>query len=131
MPINPQKSGQYRFAIVEDEPAIAQLVNDMLLSSGAKVEVFTGSAAFLKSTNLLQFRSVVLDLSLPDVDGFELMEMLATKSKGMSVVLMSGHDIAIVRAAKVYGNAIGLNVRAALTKPFSRDELFAGLGLSI
>jgi FixJ family two-component response regulator len=71
-----------------------------------------------------------LDLSLPDVDGFELMDQLAAQRVGMSLVLMSGHSLATVRAAKIYGNGIGLKVRGALTKPFSRTELFAALGLS-
>jgi hypothetical protein len=44
---------------------------------------------------------------------------------------MSGHDLAVVRAAKIYGNGIGLQMRGALTKPFTKYELFKALGLPL
>jgi FixJ family two-component response regulator len=127
--VNPTEHNPYCFAIVDDEPPFAQLVGDTLSSSGAMVEVFRGGLDFLKNSNLMRFKSIVLDLSLPDIDGFDLMKDMALKARGMPVVLMSGHDISVVHAAKIYGNAIGLNVCAALTKPFTRDELFCAVGL--
>jgi hypothetical protein len=42
---------------------------------------------------------------------------------------MSGHQLATVRAAQIYGNGVGLKMRGALTKPFSRDALLVTLGL--
>jgi CheY-like chemotaxis protein len=122
-------TGLLRFAVVEDDPFMAELVSDMLASSGVEVEVFMLGTGLLKSANLHQFKAIVLDLSLPDIDGFDLMDNLAEHAAGMSVVLMSGHDLATVRAAKIYGNGIGLKMRGALTKPFTKVELFAALGL--
>jgi two-component system OmpR family response regulator len=122
-------TGRPRFAIVDDEPFMAELVSDMLLSVGADVEVFHLGADLFKRANLQQFSAIVLDLSLPDMDGFEIMDQLATDSHAISILLMSGHDLAVVRAAKIYGNGLGLNVRGTLTKPFSRDELLTALGL--
>ena len=118
-----------RFAIVEDEPFMAQLVSDMLVSSGAEVEVFELGAEFLKSSDVLKFKVVILDLSLPDLDGFGLMENLAATTIGMSIVLMSGHDLGTLRAAEIYGKGLGLKIRGALSKPFTRYELLAALGL--
>jgi two-component system response regulator TctD len=118
-----------RFAIVEDDPFMAELVRDMLSSADVEVDVFMLGADLLKHHDLLQFKAIVLDLSLPDIDGFELMDQLAAQRVCMSMVLMSGHNLATVRAAKIYGNGIGLKVRGALTKPFTRIELFAALGL--
>jgi DNA-binding response OmpR family regulator len=115
--------------MVEDEPFMAELVSDMLSSGGVNFEVFHRGSDFLKSANLKEFTAVILDLSLPDIDGFDLMERLATEAGGMPMVLMSGHDLAVLRAAKIYGNGIGLNVRGVLTKPFTREELFISLGL--
>ena len=71
-----------RFAIVEDEPFMAQLVSFMLVSSGAEVEVFELGAEFLKSADLLKFKAVILDLALPDLDGFGVMKDLATNTIG-------------------------------------------------
>jgi CheY-like chemotaxis protein len=108
---------------------MAQLVSDMLASGGADVEVFTLGTDLLKNRDLLKFKAIILDLSLPDMDGFEIMDRLADEALGVSLVLMSGHEIATVRAAELYGNGIGLKVGTVLRKPFTRDELLLALGL--
>ena len=110
---------------------MAQLVSDMVLSGGADVEVFTLGSDLLKSANLLYFKTIILDLSLPDIDGFDLMDKLARKSIDIPLALMSGHDQVVVRAARIYGNGLGLNMCGGLTKPFSKNELFAVLGLPL
>jgi CheY-like chemotaxis protein len=118
-----------RFAIVEDEPFMAQLVRDMLSSEGVGTEVFMRGQDLLESRDLLKFKAIILDLSLPEMDGFEIMDRLVDEAFGISLVLMSGHDLATVRAAELYGNGIGLRVGTALRKPFTRDELLLALGM--
>jgi two-component system response regulator CiaR len=120
-----------RFAIVEDDPFMAQLVSDMLAASGVGVDVFMLGADLLNSPDILKFKAIILDLSLPDIDGFDLMDKLAADAIGLSIVLMSGHDLATVRAAKIYGTGLGLKMCGALTKPFTQGELFAALGLPL
>jgi len=118
------------FAIVDDEPFMAQLVSDMLASADVDVAVFPLGADFLQSPNLLKFKTVILDLSLPDIDGFDLMDKLAADTIDLPVLLISGHNTATINAARIYGKGIGLNMLGALTKPFTSDELFSGLGLT-
>ncbi len=118
------------FAIVDDEPFMAQLVSDMLSSADVDVEVFPLGADFLRSPKLLRFKTCILDLSLPDIDGFDLMDKLAADMAGMSMLLISGHNSATINAAKIYGKGIGLNMLGALSKPFTRDDLLSGLGLN-
>jgi DNA-binding response OmpR family regulator len=116
---------------VEDDPFVAQLVSDMVLSAGAGVEVFSLGSCLLKSANLMNFKAIILDLSLPDIDGFDLMDKLASKHGSTALLLMSGHDQVVVRAARTYGNGLGLKMCGGLTKPFSKKELFAVLGLPL
>ena len=118
-----------RFAIVEDDPFIAELVGDMLTLRDVETQVYSAGLDLLKSPDLLKFNAIILDLSLPDIDGFEIMEHLADKTGGMSVLLMSGHNLGTLRAAKIYGNGVGLKIRGVLTKPFTKYELFTALGL--
>ena len=125
------KAEPARIAIVDDDPWLAKLVSDMLISGGVVIEVFALGKDLLKSVNLPHFKTIILDLSLPDLCGFDIMDSLAAGSIGRSIVLMSGHDPAVIHAAKTYGHGVGLQVRAALGKPFSRDELFTALGLSV
>jgi two-component system C4-dicarboxylate transport response regulator DctD len=118
-----------RFAVVEDDVFMAQLVADMLSVDGIEPVVFLLGEELLKSRDLLSFKTIILDLSLPDIDGFDLMDRLAEKAVGSPVVLMSGHDEATLRAAKLYGNALGLQLRGVLSKPFNKDQFFQMLGL--
>ncbi len=118
-----------RFAIVEDDLFIGQLLSHMLDSAGFDSEFFPFGTDLLKSPNLLNFDAIILDLSLPDMDGFVVMQRLAESTIGMPVLLISGHDVAVLHAAKLYGNGIGLKMRGALTKPFSEQEFFAAFGL--
>jgi FixJ family two-component response regulator len=81
------------YAVVDDQSLMAELVSEMLTSAGSdvEVEVFSLGQHLLKSKNLKNFKAVIMDLSLPDIDGFDLMEQLAVDNKGLAVVLMSGH----------------------------------------
>jgi DNA-binding response OmpR family regulator len=122
-------TGCLQYAIVEDERHMALVVSDMLASRGVAVEVFTRGADLLKSSRLMQFKAIILDLSLPDIDGFDLMDTLAASTIGLSIVVMSGRDASTLQAAQIYGTGIGLHVRGALAKPFAKEQLFAALGL--
>jgi FixJ family two-component response regulator len=123
-------AGQSLYAVVEDEPFMAELVRDMLSSSDIGVEVFDLGAELFESPNLLSFKAIVLDLSLPDMEGFDIMDKLAAIGSRSSILITSGHDSSIVLAANIYGRGIGLSMLGALTKPFTRNDLLSGLGLT-
>jgi FixJ family two-component response regulator len=118
-----------RIAVVEHEACISRRVSDMLSWAAVEVEIFPLGTSLLTSANLLHFKAIILDLSLPDLDGFDLMDRLASCALGISVVLMSGHEPIVLRAAHTYGNAVGLQMRGTLAKPFTRDQLLDVLGL--
>jgi len=122
--------GRLHFAIVEDDTFMAELVCDMLIDQDAQPQVFSSGLEFLKSADRLTFHTILLDLSLPDIDGFDLMEKLAAQGTELSVLLMSGHNEAVLSSGKLYGNGLGLNVRGVLCKPFTKAELLAALGLA-
>ena len=129
MQVVPKELEQTSYAVVDDEPLMAQLVSDMLSSANVDVEVFTLGAELHKSTNLPKFKSIILDLSLPDIDGFDLLTKLSEEDLGMSILLISGHDMSTISAAHIYGEALGLKMLGALAKPFTRTELLSILGL--
>jgi len=117
-------------AIVDDDPSMIKLVRLMLSTSGVCSESFLAGAELFKSPALKKFDSIVLDLSIPDTDGFRVMDQLAGRNVKASIVLISGHDQAVLMAAKEYGGGIGLNLRGALSKPFSQQQLLGALDLA-
>lgn len=118
-------------AIVDDDPSMIKLVSLMLANTEVRLETFLSGAALLKSTALKKFNAIILDLSIPDSEGFHIMDKLVIKNITASILLISGHDHAILMAAKAYGEGMGLNLCGALRKPFVQQDLFAALGLSL
>ena len=68
---------------------------------------------------------IVLDVVMPDEDGIELIQALASEGCAAGFILMSGYDY--VGTAKKLASGKGLRVLGALRKPFALDELRAFL----
>jgi two-component system OmpR family response regulator len=109
-----------RIPVVDDEPNITELVATVLRYEGFAVEVAAnGWDALRKST---EFRPdlVVLDVMLPDHDGFEVHRRLRDRGIDGPVVFLTARD---TTEDKVRGLTIGGD--DYVTKPFSLEELIA------
>jgi DNA-binding response OmpR family regulator len=108
-----------KILIVEDEITIAELERDYLEINGYEVSMaHTGSAA-LKLVFEKEFDLVILDLMLPEIDGFEICKRIREKLE-IPILMISAkkEDIDKVRG-------LGLGADDYLTKPFSPNELVA------
>jgi CheY-like chemotaxis protein len=70
---------------------------------------------------------LVCDLSLPDMDGIEFMHAAAVAGFRGGVILLSGMDDVVLRAAERLARARGLRVLGTFRKPISADALGAVL----
>ncbi len=100
-------------AIVDDDLSTAQLVQDMISTERFDFQTFALGSDLLMSARLDSFNFIFLELSLPDIEGFEIIEMLADKKLRATFIVISGYDYAVVRAAKLYGKSFGLNMGRA------------------
>lgn len=116
-------------AIVEDDATMGALVVQMLTLYGLSTQLFTGGFALLKSDALRTFETIVMDLSLPDMDGFELIQKLVERVSDVELVLMTGRDNATLESARMVAQGLGLRVAGVLLKPFSHLELSIALQL--
>lgn len=108
-----------RILIVEDEIAIAELEKDYLELSGFEVEVEnTGDVGANRALNE-DFDLIILDLMLPNVDGFEICKRIR-EEKNIPVIMVSAKkdDIDKIRG-------LGMGADDYITKPFSPSELVA------
>ena len=108
-----------RILIVEDEESIADLEKDYLELSGFEVDIETNGRAGLKAVQMREYDLFILDLMLPDVDGFEICrEIRSTKDVPILMVSAKKDDIDKIRG-------LGLGADDYITKPFSPSELVA------
>lgn len=105
--------------IVEDEVAIAELEKDYLELSGFEVETEHAGDTGLKRSLEEEFNLIILDLMLPEVDGFEICREIREK-KNVPIIMVSAKkdDIDKIRG-------LGMGADDYMTKPFSPSELVA------
>ena len=108
-----------RILIVEDELTIAELEKDYLELSGFEVEIETTGDKGLHRAINEDFDLFLLDLMLPNVDGFEICRQIRER-KDIPILLVSAkkEDIDKIRG-------FGLGADDYITKPFSPSELVA------
>jgi DNA-binding response OmpR family regulator len=116
-------SNQRTIAVVDDDQATLVLVCEMLQAMGFGVHTFTTANALNLARKQQVYTALMLDLSMPDVDGFELIYQLADSSPVEPLLIMSSLPANIIDVAKVICQSLQMPVLGVLAKPFSADEL--------
>jgi DNA-binding response OmpR family regulator len=111
-----------RIAVVDDEPDIIHLVSIHLKKAGFSVEGFLNGTSLLKSLSLSIPDLVILDIMMPDFNGFEVCRMMKSDSMYSSIPI-----IMLTARGQEVDKVTGLELGADdyLTKPFSPKELVA------
>lgn len=79
-----------RILIVDDEPSIQVLFEQVLSSVGYYVTVVGRSRQALAQVRSREFDVAVVDLSLPDEDGFEVIRQMRSVSPHLRILAISG-----------------------------------------
>ncbi len=105
--------------VVEDEPSLQETLVYNLKKDGYAVEAVGDGRSAVEAARRLKPDLIVLDLMLPELDGFEVARILR-KEMTTAIVMLTARDDEIDRV-------VGLEVGADdyLTKPFSMRELLA------
>jgi EAL domain-containing protein (putative c-di-GMP-specific phosphodiesterase class I) len=115
-----------RVLVIDDEPAVCELIETVAESVG-----FTSASANTRDEIDValtgRFDVVVLDLSLGDIDGIEIMGRLSSMRRGLPVILVSGADEVLLASARRIAEMQKLRVVATLAKPFGVDVLATAL----
>ena len=80
-------------AVVDDEEPVRKALMRLMRSAGLNVETFGSGAEFLKSIDTRLPDCVVLDLRMPQMDGFNMQASLARKCAALPVIILTGHDL--------------------------------------
>ncbi|TCO72656.1 response regulator transcription factor [Marinisporobacter balticus] len=108
-----------RILIIEDDISIAELEKDYLEVSGYKVEIEISGQRGLDRALNEAFHLIILDLMLPEIDGFKICKSLRMDIN-IPILMVSAKGEGI---DKIRG--LGLGADDYITKPFSPSELVA------
>ncbi len=109
-----------RVLLVEDDPATAQGIEMMLRSESYVCDVTDMGEDGLEIGKLYDYDIIVLDLMLPDMDGYQVLRRLRAARIKTPVLILSGLN---GQDDKIKG--LGVGADDYLTKPFDKRELIA------
>ena len=111
-----------KILIVEDEPEIAAVIKQYFKPHGINCETAENYKEAITKINSFDYDCILLDLNLPDGDGFDLLKDIKAANKTEGVIIVS--------AKETLGNRLeGFNLGADdyITKPFHLSELLVRL----
>ena len=109
-----------RILAVDDEESITELLGMALRYEGFEVEVAHNGRQALRAASERRPQLMILDVMLPDLDGFEVTRRLASRGEKVPILFLTARD---TTEDKVRGLTLGGD--DYLTKPFSLEELVA------
>jgi len=110
----------HRIYVIDDEPDMVELLATVLRAEGYEIETYTDGRAALARVLEEPPELLLLDLMMPDLDGFELLKLLRLDARGRDVVVLvvsarTGHRAQL--------ETLQLGANAYIYKPFSPREL--------
>ncbi|MBK8959316.1 MAG: response regulator [Proteobacteria bacterium] len=120
--------GGARIAVVDDEPALTRLWQELLEGNGYRVVTFNDSGAAL-STFLAHpegFDAMVLDMTMPELSGDSLARQILSRRPELPVFICTGYSD---RLDTLMAQSLG--VRGVFSKPVDFDEVLKGIGEAV
>ena len=116
-----------RILIVDDEPDFLIVVRRVAERLGYEAETMTNGRLFKEAYIRFDPSVIILDMIMPEVEGIELVEYLASVECRAQIVVISGFTPIYATTAVIIGEAKGLLSISRLAKPVSLATLTATL----
>jgi two-component system OmpR family response regulator len=110
-----------RVLVIEDDEAMCKHLQDLLVYFGYEVRSAHNGNTGLAAVKSWQPDLVVLDVFLPEKDGFEILIEVRRDFPKMKVLVISGKEHLIYGKSIKFAEQLGAN--STLTKPFTSNEL--------
>jgi two-component system cell cycle response regulator CtrA len=109
-----------RILLIEDEPLTTKSLRNGLLARGILCDSESLGKRGIEIAKLYDYAAIILDLMLPDVDGYEVLLRLRAAKVKVPVIILSG-----LATPDHVTRGLNLGADDYLTKPFNIDELVA------
>ena len=108
--------------VVDDDVSVRESVEELIRYAGYQAETFSSAREFLNRPRARVPSCLVLDVSLPDLNGLELQERIAAERIDMPIIFITGHGDVPMTVKAMKAGAIEF-----LTKPLGRDALLSAI----
>ena len=109
--------------VVDDDISVRESLELLIQSAGWQPETFASAQEFLSRPRSLVPNCLVLDVSLPGVDGLELQNRVAAERPDMPIIFITGYGDVPTSVQAMKAGAVEF-----LTKPFRDDVLLNAIG---
>ncbi len=125
---NPQPGGDgKRLVIIDDDDDLRDLLADIARGAGHEVLSLAEGRRAMQAVADFKPQCIVMDLSLPDYDGVDLLRDLAEAGCAVPIVLISSHRERFLDEVRRLADARGLSISGTLRKPFKAEAFLAAL----
>ncbi len=112
--------------VVDDDISVRESLELLIRSAGWQPEIFASAQEFLSQPRALTPSCLVLDVSLPGLNGLELQKRIAADRIDMPIIFITGHGDVPMTVQAMKAGAVEF-----LTKPFGDDVLLSAIGNAI
>src|SRR6201997_3775584 len=112
--------------VVDDDVSVREALSSLIRSAGLTVKTFASASESLRGLEREQPGCLVLDIQLPDINGFELQQRLATDHIQIPIIFLTGHGDIPMSVRAIKAGAIEF-----LTKPFDDEYLLETIRTAI
>lgn len=109
--------------VVDDDTSVRESLELMITTAGWEPVIFASAQEFLAQPRTLAPSCLVLDVSLPDLNGLDLQKRIATDRSDMPIIFITGYGDVPMSVRAMKAGAVEF-----LTKPFSNDVLLDAIG---
>src|ERR1700751_5972214 len=112
--------------VVDDDVSVREALSSLIRSAGLTVKTFASASESLRGLEREQPGCLVLDIQLPDINGFELQQRLATDHIQIPIIFLTGHGDIPMSVRAIKAGAVEF-----LTKPFDDEYLLETIRTAI
>jgi len=112
--------------VVDDDVSVRESLELLIHTAGWHPETFASSSAFLARARVQVPSCLVLDVSLPDLNGLELQTRIAGDRLDMPIIFITGYGDVPMTVKAMKAGAVEF-----LTKPFSDDVLLSAIAAAL
>ena len=112
-----------RLLVIDDEVDFAQYLGNVATLEGYQVRLTRDFRSFSLALDEFSPSIVIMDMVMPDIDGFEILRLLAARRFRSRVVIISGYTPLYLGCAVKMAEGLGLQSISALQKPLKLKQL--------